>query len=31
MKPKKYKNIAIKEKEEIKRQYEYEKNKKRSL
>ena len=31
MKPKKYKNISIKEKEEIKRQYEYEKNKKRNL
>ena len=28
MKPKKYKNISIKEKEEIKRQYEYEKTKK---
>ena len=28
MKPKEYKNISIKEKEEIKRQYEYEKTKK---
>ena len=28
MKPKEYKNISIKEKEEIKRQYEYKKTKK---
>ena len=28
MKPKEYRNISIKEKEEIKRQYEYEKTKK---
>ena len=28
MKPKEYKNISIKEKEEIKRQYEYKKKKK---